>query len=719
MSKETTQARTRKSAAASSTNTTHTSAASTAAAKKTTRSRKSAASAAKKKSAARKTAAKKTTSRAASSAAKKTTAKTTSTAKTASTSRKPAAKTASSAKKQPAKKSASAAKTEAVPEYVKTVQAPQPIHVHAEAAAEKEPLEYVKTIQPPQPAHIHAEGRLSVREEAGKPAVHEAPGKPAVHETPGKPAVREEAGKPSLREEPAKPAVREEAGKPAVREEPGKPAVKEEAGKPAVQESPCGTDRAAKREDAVRVLFVTPECVPFASSGGLGEVAGSLPKQLAGRDDIDCRVIMPLYDSIGWQWRSQMKYLGNKFIPVAWRSKYMGVFSLEKDGVTYYFIDNEEYFKRGGLYGYFDDCERYTFFSRAVFEALPIIGFDPQIIHANDWQSALVPVYQDTIYHRNLRTIFSIHNVEYQGRYGTDVIRDVLGLPEGSEHLVEYMGDANLMKGAIETANLVSTVSPTYAQELKDPFFSFGLDPIIRRNEGKLRGILNGIDTQVYNPAIDPIIPAAYNAQNLSGKRACKKQLQEDFSLPVKDVPLITLISRLVPAKGIDLITRMMDDILWNSEAQFVLLGTGEHGYEEWFRGLQHRHPDQVRTLIQFDRDLSHKLYAAGDILLMPSRSEPCGLSQMIGCLYGDIPVVRRTGGLNDSIKDCTLGDGSGFVFDDFNADHFRSAVQNAIDRWYDRENWQKLVAHDLDLDFSWRRSAQAYRDLYTEVAHW
>lgn len=660
MSNKTTQANTRKSAAARGTASSHTSAEKPAV-KAPSRSRKSAASAAKKKSAARKTASAGKTS---GSGAKKR-----STRRTGAASRKPAAAKAAAVKAAPAQTAPEAATEKQT--VVKVAEPPRPLCMHAEAAAP----EFIRAEEPPKPVCVYA-----------------SPEKPALREEPGKPVVHQASENPVLREEP---------------------------GKPVKTSSPDDAGRGGKRPDAVRVLFVTPECVPFASSGGLGEVAGSLPKKLAGHDDIDCRVIMPLYGAIGYQWRSQMEYLGNTFIPVAWRSKYMGVFRLVKDGVTYYFIDNEEYFKRDGLYGYFDDCERFAFFSRAVFEALPIIGFNPQILHANDWQSALVPIYQDTIYHRNVRTIFSIHNVEYQGRYGTDVIRDVLGLPEGAEHLVEYMGDANLMKGAIETANIVSTVSPTYAQELKDPFFSFGLDPIIRRNEFKLRGILNGIDTSVYDPSIDPILPAGYNAGSLSGKLACKHQLQKDYGLPVRDVPVMTLISRLVPAKGIDLITATLDDVLWHSEAQFLVLGTGEHGYEEWFRGLQHRHPDQVRALIQFDRDLSHKLYAAGDILLMPSRSEPCGLSQMIGCLYGDIPVVRRTGGLNDSIQDCTLGDGNGFVFDDFNAGSFRSAVQNAIDRWYSQEDWKKLVAHDLELDFSWSRSAQAYHDLYTEAARW
>ena len=395
MSNKSARAASRKTDASRSTASARTSAAGTPV-KAPSKSRKSAASAAKKKSAARKTA-----SSAKSAAERK--AKT-STRSKSSAARTAAPKNTASAKaKQPA---AAAEKRTAV----KVTEPQRPICIHAESQETPE-TKFIKASEPPQPLHVYAE-----------------PAKPVLPETPGKPAVREEPAKPVLHEEPAKPAVREEDPKPAIREE---------AGKPVKASASCDADRPKKRPDAVRVLFVTPECVPFASSGGLGEVAGSLPKKLAEHDDIDCRVIMPLYGAIGCQWRSQMEYLGNKFIPVAWRSKYMGVFRLEKDGVTYYFIDNEEYFKREGLYGYYDDCERFAFFSRAVFEALPIIGFDPQILHANDWQSALVPIYQDTIYHRNVRTIFSIHNVEYQGRYGTEVIRDVLGLPEGADHLVE------------------------------------------------------------------------------------------------------------------------------------------------------------------------------------------------------------------------------------------------------------------------------------------
>lgn len=473
---------------------------------------------------------------------------------------------------------------------------------------------------------------------------------------------------------------------------------------------------------ACRILYVTPEAVPFASSGGLGEVAGSLPRALhALRGDVryDCRVMMPLYGKIPESVRRNMKFLGTRQVPVAWRSQYMGLFELKQNGVTFYFIDNEYYFRRDGLYGYYDDGERFAYFSAAVFEALELLSFQPDIIHANDWQTALVPVYQNSVYRRAFtKTVFTIHNIEYQGHYGREALNDILNLPADQQHLVEFHGDVNLMKGAIETSHRFTTVSPTYAEELKSPAFAFGLDEIIRRNSHKLTGILNGIDTRTYNPERDPLIPAHYSAGDLSGKQTCKTALQHMLHLPERDVPLVTLISRLVPTKGIDLIVSVMDELLSRQEIQFVMLGTGNGEYEQYFRQLQQRHPDQVISMIEFDTKKSHQLYAAGDILLMPSRSEPCGLSQMIGCRYGNVPVVRETGGLKDSITDCTLGDGNGFLFRDYNTDGFYHAVMNAIRRWHDRENWSSLVRHDLKENFSWNRSAHQYADMYLALQH-
>lgn len=470
-------------------------------------------------------------------------------------------------------------------------------------------------------------------------------------------------------------------------------------------------------ENVTKILYVSPEVVPFCGTGGLGDVAGSLPKSLNKNDEVDIRVICPLYGTVKEIFRQQMEYLGSKLIPVAWRQKYMGVFAIDYEGVTYYFIDNEEYFKRDSLYGYYDDCERYTFFSRAIFESMEFTGFVPDIIHSNDWQSAMVPVFQDAIYHiPGLKTVHTIHNIEYQGFYDRSVFQNVLGLPEGSEHLVEFNGGINLLKGGITCANYVTTVSPTYAKELTDSYYAHGLQDIIKDNSFKFTGILNGIDTVVYNPKDDKILPATYDKDNIEGKLICKQELQKALSLEVKDVPLLTMISRLVSHKGLDLITLSIESVLNNSDCQLVILGTGDDYYEEFFKNLESRYHDRVRSLIMFNRDMSHKIYAAGDILLMPSKSEPCGLSQMIGCTYGNVPLVRATGGLNDSIKDCTLGEGNGFSFSGYNATAFYEKVMEAINLYYDKESFENLVKYDLSLDFSWDNASKEYINMYKMV---
>lgn len=477
-------------------------------------------------------------------------------------------------------------------------------------------------------------------------------------------------------------------------------------------------ETAAGKNNKIKILYATSECVPFANSGGLGEVAGSLPRALNRKRDIECRVIMPLYGAVSEEFREKMRFLGSTGVGVTWRMQYMGLFELRYKGVTYYFVDNEYYFKRDGLYGHYDDGERFAFFSKAIFEALGMMDdFVPDIIHANDWQTALVPVYQTSIYKREfMKTVFSIHNVEYQGYYGDTAIEDFIGIPDNYSHVLEFKGGTNLMKGAIETANAVSTVSPTYAMELKDPFFAFGMQDIIGRNSHKLSGILNGINTVLYDPAKDPMIEANYSAGDLSGKKECKRALQKQLSLPETDSMMIAMISRLVPAKGVDLLSPILDDIIANNDVQFVLLGTGYPEYEYYFRGIEARHPDKARCLIQFDSALSHKLYAGADALLVPSRSEPCGLTQMIGCRYACVPIVRRTGGLADSIKDCTLGDGNGFVFDDYSPDGLYAAIMNAYSTYSRPEDWKKLAEHDLRCDFGWSGSANTYRELYREL---
>lgn len=501
----------------------------------------------------------------------------------------------------------------------------------------------------------------------------------------------------------------------------------------------------------LNILYVTPECTPFANSGGLGEVAGSLPRALCRKRNIECRVMMPLYGQIADKYRKKMKFLGKGVVKVTWRQQYMGVFELRHQGVTYYFIDNEYYFKRDSLYGHYDDGERFAYYSRAVFEALRLIekDFKPDILHANDWQTALVPVYQTSVYKRkNMKTVYSIHNIEYQGWYGTTAFDDFLDIPEEYRSALMYNDAVNLMKGGIECADMVSTVSPSYAEELKVPEFSFGMDPIIKRNENKMTGILNGINTASYDPGKDNDIASNYTAEDLSGKGECKKTLRSELDLPDNDSMMITMISRLVPAKGVDLLKEIMDDIISKYNVQFVMLGTGDAEYEDFFRSLESRHPDQARCMIKFDGALSHRIYAAGDILLVPSKSEPCGLTQMIGCRYGNVPLVRRTGGLGDSITDIDLDasqqssapqnssknakkttakstkktnktntiEGNGFVFDDYDPNSLYSAITRAIGHYQEKSKWTALVKHDLSLDFGWSGSANEYRKMYENM---
>lgn len=483
------------------------------------------------------------------------------------------------------------------------------------------------------------------------------------------------------------------------------------------------------------VLFASPEAAPFAHSGGLGEVAGALPKALCEDESlgIDCRVILPLYGKIDWQFRNKMRYIGYTYVNLSWRRQYLGLFSMDLGKVRYYFIDNEYYFKRDGFYGYYDDCERFAYFSMAVFTALDLIkaddGFVPDIIHANDWQTALIPVYQTTIFRRPfLKTILTIHNIEYQGHYGNDTLDYTIGIPEGASYLLDFEGDVNLLKGGIECANAVTTVSPTYAAELTDWRNAFGLHDIIGRNSWKTQGIINGIDTDVYDPAADKYIPANFDKDDLSGKSACKKALQEELCLPVRDdVCMLSLCSRLVPAKGVDLLTAELEDILDKKDVQFIMLGTGTYEYEEFFKYINRRFPDKARCMIEFNTAMSHKLYAASDIFIMPSRSEPCGLSQMISSRYGTVPLVHKTGGLSDSVKSCAAflkqsspkppkegtQEALGFVFEKFSPQAFRNCVLKAINAFERKAEWERLMKYDMQVDFSWKNPAKKYADLY------
>ncbi len=467
----------------------------------------------------------------------------------------------------------------------------------------------------------------------------------------------------------------------------------------------------------MKVLYVTSEAVPFAASGGLADVAGSLPHAMRQRL-VGCRVVLPLYEDVPQELREQMTFVTSLSVPVAWRRQYCGVFEARHNGVIYYLLDNQYYFKRPGLYGHYDDAERFAFLSRAVLEMLSCIDFRPDIIHANDWQCALVPVYYSLFYaqregYENIKTVFTIHNIQYQGKYGMEILEDVFGIPQDARSIVEQDGCVNLMKGGIEMANRVTTVSPTYAQEILDPWYSHGLDSILRAREWKLSGILNGIDTDSYNPETDPQIFAPYSADDPSGKAENKRALQERLNLPPRaDVPMIVMVTRLASHKGLDLVKYILGELL-QEDIQFVLLGSGEWVYENFFREMQDRFPDKMRYCFGFVPELARKIYAGGDIFLMPSKSEPCGLSQMVACRYGTIPVVRETGGLKDSISDCGDGQGMGFTFQTYNANDMLYAVHRALGAYANKQDWPILMDRAMRADFSWGRSANEYIKLY------
>ena len=470
----------------------------------------------------------------------------------------------------------------------------------------------------------------------------------------------------------------------------------------------------------MKVLFATSEAHPYAMSGGLADVSGALPKALRTRL-IGARVIMPLYDVIPQQLRESMKFITSITVPVSWRRQYCGIFEAKYGNVIYYFIDNQYYFKRGSLYGHYDDAERFAFFSRAVLEVIKAIDFAPDIIHCNDWQTALIPVYLRLFYGnepkmQNIKTLFTIHNIQYQGKFGKEILGDVFGIPQSEQSLAEYGDCINLMKGAIECAHLVSTVSPTYSNEILDPWYSHGLDSILRQRRWKLTGIVNGIDTDVYDPEHDSMIFAPYSADDLSGKAENKRKLQEMLGLPqCSDVPLIAMVSRLVPHKGLDLVKARLDAIM-HYGVQMVVLGSGDYEYESFLGEVAERYPDSFRLRTGFIPDLAHKIYAGSDIFLMPSQSEPCGLSQMVALRYGSIPVVRETGGLKDTVTDSGTGDGNGFTFAEYNADAMAHAVYRAVQGYENREGWSILQKRAMQCDNSWGASANAYIRLYKSM---
>ncbi|MBC5787670.1 glycogen synthase GlgA [Clostridium facile] len=469
----------------------------------------------------------------------------------------------------------------------------------------------------------------------------------------------------------------------------------------------------------MKVLYATSEARPFAASGGLADVAGSLPKAIRGKG-VACRVVMPLYGDISEEWRSKMTYLCNFQVDVAWRKQYCGLFEYNYNGVIFYFIDNEYYFKRPGLYGYYDDAERFAFFSRAVLQMLWHVDFMPDIIHCNDWQTAMVPVYQDLFYRycdkfSNIKTVFTIHNIQYQGKYGFELMQEVLGVPDYAKPLMQYDDCLNMMKAAIEVSNQVTTVSPTYAQELLDPWYSHGMDRELIHHQGKMRGILNGIDYETNNPETDPDIAAHFSVKDLSGKRKNKKALMEEVGLPYSDEPLVGIVTRMVDHKGLDLVQYAFENLV-NNGFKFVVLGSGDYGYENFFQAMKEKYPDRVSTTLGFIPALAKKIYAGADMFLMPSKSEPCGLAQMIALRYGTVPIVRETGGLKDSIQDCSLGSGNGFTFSGYDGEQMKNALYRAKEVYYKKDEWESLVKYGMSCDLSWKNSAAQYIEMYEDV---
>ena len=472
-----------------------------------------------------------------------------------------------------------------------------------------------------------------------------------------------------------------------------------------------------------KILYAGSEIMPFAATGGLGDVLGSLPAALKRKNpDDDVRAVMPLYGQVGEAWRSKMDFVMQMTVPLAWRRQYCGVFSLVKDGVTVYFLDNEYYFKRPSLYGEYDDAERFAFFSVAVLELMRAVDFFPDILHANDWQTALSVIKLKRSYaaypeYAGVTAVYTIHNIEYQGIYGKEILGDVFSLEGADAEIVDYGGAVNLTKGAIVCADYVTTVSPNYAKQIQTEEYSSGLHYILRQYGYKIDGIVNGIDTAYYDPASDPELPYHYSARGLRGKMKNKDELQTRFGLALRpDTPIIAMISRLASHKGFDLVLAVFDEMM-RDDVQFILLGTGERGFEEFFRAAAARYPGRVSVNLTYDRAMSKLIYAGADIFLMPSRSEACGLSQMIASRYGTVPVVRETGGLYDTIKPYGPDrSGNGFTFASYNAHDMLHVIREAEGLYRDTENWKALVKKIMKIDFSWNASAQTYDRLYERL---
>lgn len=474
----------------------------------------------------------------------------------------------------------------------------------------------------------------------------------------------------------------------------------------------------------MNVLFVVSECVPFVKSGGLADVAGALPRQLR-KLGTDVRVIMPKYATIRENDKKEMKKIAELVVRVGWRRQYCGIEMLEREGVIYYFVDNEYYFKRHSLYGHYDDGERFAYFCRTILDALPALPFRPDIIHCHDWHTGMIPFllreqYRKNPFYEQIRTMFTIHNLQFQGIFPREILGDLLNLSDRyftTDHL-EFYGNVSFMKGALVAADIITTVSPTYKEEIQTEYYGERLDGLLRARRHDLIGILNGIDDERYNPKTDPFIAAPYDTQTLVRKQMNKRALQQYFGLSVREnVPIIAMVTRLTKQKGIDLVKCVFHEII-AEDVLFILLGTGDPEFEQFFRAMEATYPDKVKAYIGFNEELAHQIYAGADLFLMPSKFEPCGLSQMIALRYGTIPIVRETGGLNDTVQSYNefTGEGNGFSFTNFNAHDMLYTIRRALAFYKEKQVWEKLMQEAMSGDYNWRQSALEYNKVYADL---
>lgn len=474
----------------------------------------------------------------------------------------------------------------------------------------------------------------------------------------------------------------------------------------------------------MKVLFVAGECDPFIKTGGLGDVIGALPQYLR-KNDVEVSVVIPKYKDIDSVYLSKMKLIKTFNVAMSWRQQFCGIFQYKKAGVTYYFIDNEYYFDRNGTYGYFDDDERFSFFDRAVMMMLKEIDYKPDIIHCHDWHTGMIPVmnkydYSSDDFYRGINTVYTIHNLKFQGVYPKEILGEYLNLSDDLYYndTVGFYDCINFMKGALNTSDKITTVSKTYSKEIKTEFYGEQLQGLLRERSEDLVGIENGIDYKVYDPTKDPFIERKYSKFRLNNKKINKVALQRELGLEENEfVPMMAIVSRLTSQKGMDILIGVLSEIL-KEEVQLVVLGTGEFEFEQFYKGLAEKYPNKVATIIDFDNSLAHRIYAGADMFLMPSLFEPCGLGQLIALRYGTIPIVRETGGLKDTIQfyETSTGIGNGFTFYEYTEYELKKTISIALDYYKDKKLWRNIIVNAMESEHSWDKSAMEYKELYEEV---